>query len=398
MEIISYSDSKSFTDNPLKSFFNRNRYNKRYVSYNDAKSLKRREMTAFKDTYKSAKGAALHTVKVFSSFLRYLYIIPCVALCAAVPFICRYTVDYVQSYAKAVVFESDNQQSSYALLDNAMSELAHNSEALFNDEGDLLNSDGTVTEILKPELKESISYQNYSVRSGDTISGITQRFGLSNISTLIAVNGIDNVRSLKAGQKLKIPNMDGLLYKVQKGDTISSVCSKYSVRMEDVLDVNDLSSEVLAEGMALFIPGAKMDTKSLRKAMGEMFIYPLSSGWRLTSKFGPRSDPITGVASRHTGIDMAAPKGTPIKASMSGTISYAGYSSVFGNFVIITHIDGYQTLYGHMSQILAKKGSYVNQGSVIGLVGSTGYSTGPHLHFTVYKNGNLIDPMSILKK
>ena len=94
---------------------------------------------------------------------------------------------------------------------------------------------------------------------------------------------------------------------------------------------------------------------------------------------------------------MACPTGTPILASASGTITYSGTSPVFGYYVIINHGNGYQSLYGHMSKILAQKGQWVSQGTRIGLVGSTGYSTGPHLHFTVFKNGKLVDPLSLIK-
>ncbi len=82
---------------------------------------------------------------------------------------------------------------------------------------------------------------------------------------------------------------------------------------------------------------------------------------------------------------------------MAGKITYTGVSNVYGYYVIVTHYDGYQTLYAHMSKIIAKKGDYVEQGAKIGLVGSTGQSTGPHLHFTVYKNGKLVNPLTVLK-
>ena len=154
---------------------------------------------------------------------------------------------------------------------------------------------------------------------------------------------------------------------------------------------------MIVVGDKLFIPGAKLDSVTLQKAMGEVFVYPITTSWRLSSRFGKRADPFTGVASNHTGIDMACPTGTPIRAAKSGKVAYTGYSSVFGNYVIITHADGYQTLYGHMSKILCKKGQSVTQSTKIGLVGSTGYSTGPHLHFTVYKNGKLVDPLTLLK-
>ena len=117
----------------------------------------------------------------------------------------------------------------------------------------------------------------------------------------------------------------------------------------------------------------------------------------LLSSAGLRIDPIAGVKSFHTGTDMACPTGTPILAAMSGRVTTTGINRVYGNYVIIDHGNGYQTLYAHMSKIIASKGQWVSQGTRIGLVGSTGYSTGPHLHFTVYKNGKLIDPMTVLK-
>ena len=244
---------------------------------------------------------------------------------------------------------------------------------------------------------QPVTYQNYSVRSGDTISGITRKFGLRNISTLISVNDISNVRQLGAGQKLKIPSIDGIIYTVKKGDSLESIVKKYNVKLATILDVNELNTDVLSAGQQLFIPGAAMDSKSLKEAMGELFIMPLKSKFRWSSSYGKRIDPIAGVSSFHTGTDMACPTGTPIYAAMSGTIATAGVSRVYGNYVIIEHGNGYQTLYAHMSKIIATKGQWVSQGTRIGLVGSTGYSTGPHLHFTVYKNGKLVDPMSVLK-
>ena len=95
---------------------------------------------------------------------------------------------------------------------------------------------------------------------------------------------------------------------------------------------------------------------------------------------------------------MAVPQGTPIKAAMGGKIAAVGFTNVYGYYVIINHENGYQTLYAHMlRKSPVNVGQRVSQGEQIGLVGSTGYSTGPHLHFTVYKNGKLIDPLSVLK-
>ena len=131
--------------------------------------------------------------------------------------------------------------------------------------------------------------------------------------------------------------------------------------------------------------------------MGDKFIMPIAAKFRWSSPYGARIDPIAGVKSFHTGTDMACPTGTPILASMSGKVIATGENRVYGLYVIIDHGNGYQTLYAHMSKIIATKGKWVSQGTRIGLVGSTGYSTGPHLHFTVYKNGKMINPMSVLK-
>ena len=94
---------------------------------------------------------------------------------------------------------------------------------------------------------------------------------------------------------------------------------------------------------------------------------------------------------------MAAPLKTQVKASADGKVSVCSYSPVYGNYVIITHDNGYQTLYAHLYAATVKKGQVVTQGTKIGLLGNTGYSTGPHLHFSVYKNGKLINPFEVLK-
>jgi murein DD-endopeptidase MepM/ murein hydrolase activator NlpD len=275
-----------------------------------------------------------------------------------------------------------------------MSEFADSS--YFDNEGNIFDADG-ISSVQTAAVRDHVTYQTYTVKSGESVSSISRKFGLSNISTLIAVNGITNVRSLRAGQKLKVPSSDGLIHTVQKGETLAGLSVKYSVTVEDILDVNELESEVLSVGESLFIPGAKLDSVTLQRAMGELFTKPIRASWRLTSRFGLRPDPFTGVKSRHSGIDMACPTGTAIYSALSGKVSFTGYSSIYGNYVIISHYDGYQTLYGHMSKISCKKGQSVTQDTKIGLVGNTGYSTGPHLHFSVYKNGKLIDPLTLIK-
>lgn len=115
-----------------------------------------------------------------------------------------------------------------------------------------------------------------------------------------------------------------------------------------------------------------------------------------TSRFGPRTDPITGEHRLHDGVDFPAPEGAPIRAALPGVVSYAGPKGGYGNVVIVDHADGSQTLYAHQSRVGASVGQTVQAGEVIGFVGSTGRSTGPHLHFELRRDGQAVDPAPLL--
>lgn len=124
------------------------------------------------------------------------------------------------------------------------------------------------------------------------------------------------------------------------------------------------------------------------------FIKPVNV--RMNSNYGMRTHPISKKVKMHTGVDFAAPSGTQIKAAKSGYVTFSGSKGGYGNAVLINHNDDYSTLYGHASRLLVKEGQYVKQGDVIALVGSTGRSTGPHLHFEIFRNGNRINPLTKL--
>lgn len=117
-----------------------------------------------------------------------------------------------------------------------------------------------------------------------------------------------------------------------------------------------------------------------------------------TSYFGYRTNPITGNNTFHTGVDIAAAEGTKVKAAYSGKVRKVGEDSRSGKYLYLTHTNGVETLYCHCSKILAEEGAVIRQGETIALVGSTGWSTGPHLHFEVHKDGTRLDPLPILKK
>jgi murein DD-endopeptidase MepM/ murein hydrolase activator NlpD len=116
----------------------------------------------------------------------------------------------------------------------------------------------------------------------------------------------------------------------------------------------------------------------------------------LASAYGWRTHPITGKQSFHNGVDLANVTGTPIYAAKSGTVTVATYNGVYGYYVQINHGDGFSSLYGHMTHYIVSVGQSVSAGQVIGYMGSTGWSTGSHLHFTIYYNGNTVNPMNYI--
>jgi murein DD-endopeptidase MepM/ murein hydrolase activator NlpD len=159
--------------------------------------------------------------------------------------------------------------------------------------------------------------------------------------------------------------------------------------------VNELFSDNVAYNTSLFIPGGRMNWTERQEINGDLFIWPTSG--RITSGYGFRRSPFTGARQFHSGIDIGAPTGTPVRAAMSGRVTHVGFDNTFGNTVIISHHSGYRTLYAHLNVARVRPGAYVQTGERIGDVGSTGLSTGPHLHFTVYKNGVTVNPRSLMR-
>jgi len=126
-------------------------------------------------------------------------------------------------------------------------------------------------------------------------------------------------------------------------------------------------------------------------------VYPVD-GYGVGSPFGPRTDPIDGSPKIHKGVDIGAPTGTPINAAAAGTVVWAGPRGTYGNLVIIRHDDRTETLYAHQSNVLVKQGDVVTAGQTIGEVGSTGKSTGPHVHFEARIDGNAVDPIEWIRQ
>ncbi|MFW6139174.1 MAG: peptidoglycan DD-metalloendopeptidase family protein [Spirochaetota bacterium] len=231
----------------------------------------------------------------------------------------------------------------------------------------------------------------YEVQDGDTLWSISRKFGVYPDS-IISCNVFSNVHRIYPGEVVLVPNIRGIFITVKQGDSIFKYSSKYRVPTDFIMEVNGLYTNKLTPGMKIFLPGVKFNTMERAFALGEAFDKP---AWgRLTSKFGYRRDPITGKRAYHTGVDIAARVGTKVYASRAGQVIYTGDRYGYGKCVVMEHRFGYTTVYAHLSQIFVRRGQRVEKGKVIGRIGDTGRSTGPHLHFEIWLKNRLIDPLT----
>lgn len=251
----------------------------------------------------------------------------------------------------------------------------------------------------------------YIVREGDTLSQIAEMFGVK-VSTVRGFNNIRTDKDLRPGQELLILPIDGVTYKVEKGDTLSSVAKKFKSDEFDISVFNDIGEDgKLVVGSEIVIPNAeplpepvKQPVKVTAKTSPTNTVKPAAStqtGGSAPSGFYTHPVPRGAVKSQgfhgpYQAQDLAAREGTPIVASSAGrviNVRDVGYNGGYGLMVIID--DGRaNVLYAHMSKIDVKQGQVVTQGEVIGYVGNTGRSTGPHLHIEYRgKNGPIKTPV-----
>ena len=298
---------------------------------------------------------------------------------------------YVDDSAVAVSESSEAKTAVLASVTDAAASTATEADSL-DAASEVLSQDSYSSNGLDLEL----CYVPYRVKKGDMIGYIADQFGITQ-DTIISVNNIHQSRLIQIGQYLKIPTMPGIVYTVRKdGETVASIAEKYEVSAGKCSRVNHIDeTKALAAGTSLFVPDAQLDWVTRQEINGDLFHKPLHARYWLSSAYGWRESPFSGKRSFHSGVDMAAPTGTSIYAALGGTVTSVGFNNVYGNYVIVTHHSGYKTLYGHMSAILATRGQYVDTNTRIGKVGSTGLSTGPHLHFTVYKFGKTVNPITL---
>ncbi len=298
------------------------------------------------------------------------------------------------------------------------------------------NNDLRVDGIYGSETREAISAKlvgelettDYEVEQGDTLSQIAEKQETS-LEKIMILNELNSV-SIKPGDHLEVPEPGQLdeislgrggesrieendsaeqqlnrdqsertetqktfTYTVRQGDTLAGIASNFDVDISTIRHLNNFSGDRIYAGQEIKLPGSDRSYEN-EKIDQISFMWPTTG--RITSGFGHRQHPVSGESDFHTGIDIAVSHGTPIKAAASGRIVYAGWKSGYGYTVKINHGGDIKTLYAHNSSLQVNQGDEINKGEIIAYSGSSGTSTGPHLHFEIIEENNHVNPLQYL--
>lgn len=261
--------------------------------------------------------------------------------------------------------------------------------------GDIMvDEDGTLVPSLGPAglggesaLSNNGEISVYIVREGDSLSQIAEMYGVS-INTILWANEIKSAKTIQPGTTLVILPVSGVRHVVKSGDTLKKIAAKYEGDVDDIIAYNQLAdASDIAPGDTVVIPGGEVATAApSRAASGASSVAATGSGG--SSYF---SHPVPGAVRTqgihgYNGVDLGAPVGTSVRAAAAGTVILArssGWNGGYGNYIVVKHANGTQTLYAHLSSVGVAVGASVAQGQTIGAVGNTGRSTGAHLHFEV---------------
>ncbi len=304
--------------------------------------------------------------------------------------------DGTKNLALSEVGVTSNVEPTGAPLENTDS-------SLFAQDGDALIRPDLIATDITPQLRSSII--TYMVQEGDTVSEVAEKFDLST-NTILWENKIGPRDFIKPGQELVILPVTGVTHTIKRGDTLNAIASKYRAKGDDILEVNKLgdASElrigakvVVPDGIPPPVPRTYSSYSSRIADIRDIFkpAQPIAGklNWPTTKKR------ITQYFRgwRHTGIDIGVQRGQPIYAADDGVITTSGWNTRgYGYYIIVDHGGGINTLYAHNDKNYVKKGERVKKGDIIAAIGSTGRSTGPHVHFEVRINGNRVNPLDYL--
>ena len=233
----------------------------------------------------------------------------------------------------------------------------------------------------------------YRLQPDDDLFSLAARFNLP-YDTLATLNRLQRASDLQQQDLLLVPNLPGIFVSLTPSNSFEEIVTTLRAASGDEtrrIVIHDAGGK----RSCLFFPGESFHPVERAYFLQILFRFPVARG-RLTSSYGDRDNPLTGHQEFHHGIDIAAAAGTDVFPAREGIVRESGWHPVLGNYVIILHAGGYETVYGHMEDVYVSLKQTVVSGMIIGKVGSTGMSTGPHLHFEIRRQGSSRDPLPLL--
>jgi murein DD-endopeptidase MepM/ murein hydrolase activator NlpD len=245
-------------------------------------------------------------------------------------------------------------------------------------------------------------FRLHTLSRNETLSEVATRYDTSLAAIAGANPDLSSLDMLPQGLELLIPPEVGLVVTLEHNQTILDIMDIYGINVVALSKANNITTPAdLQPGQTLFLPGVDprrimarlegvREQERIAEAMENRYTWPLHG--RLTSRFGPRRLGM-GTSNFHAGVDIAAPYGSYVVASRAGTVTFAGWSGAYGYLVKVRHHGGSESWYAHHSSLAVSSNTYVERGDVLGRVGSTGLSTGPHLHFEIRENNRPVNPL-----
>lgn len=256
-------------------------------------------------------------------------------------------------------------------------------EVLVQD-GALLSAGPIGADVIATARRSSGEISVYVVRPGDSLSQIAEMFGVTT-NTILWANDLRSATSIQPGDTLVILPVAGVRHVVKTGDTVASLAKKYDADAEEIIGYNQISNSTLTVGDTLVIPGGAIAAPAPTRVASSGGGSSAASGGSMFAHPVPGAIKTQGIHG-YNAVDFAAGVGTPIRAAAAGEVIVSrssGWNGGYGQYIVVRHSNGVQTLYSHLSRNDVGVGAYVAQGQVIGAMGNTGRSTGPHLHFEV---------------
>ena len=244
------------------------------------------------------------------------------------------------------------------------------------------------------EAAEHLTIYQYTPRPGEDIFSLAARCNIP-YSALSSLNRLSNPTALEEGKPVFLPSSPGLFIPANVESDIEKLLAAARFSVQDFVELR-INMAGVSETFN-FYPGADFTSTERAFFLNAGFRFPLQT-FRLTSAYGIRRNPITGNITMHQGLDLAAPEGTDVYAVADGTVTEIGEDPIYGTYIVISHTDRWTSLYGHLQRVEAILRSNVKSGTLIGKVGSTGQSTGPHLHFELRQDGRALDPAGRLRR